>query len=291
MNLDFAETFLDIAGVDDPADMQGRSLRAAAGRAKLPGLAQVGLLPLLRVSRAHSVARHYGVRTDRYKLIHFYELDEWELYDLEKDPNEMKNVYSDPLYRADCADDEAGARGTPPQVWRRWPTRRRRQLPGRRPGGIFKVVGAVRRRCRVYPHATHRPDKGPARSQPMNHRIDRRRFLQVTGTVTLGMGGGRQAAWGAPPASSWLTGPRTPRSSAGDSVVRPIASITTRSTMQSTRSAPLACARSKPIRGRSSAPARPTLSWGRRCRRPYAHRSRSGWPMPALRWPIMASAV
>ena len=45
------------------------------------------------------VKRHYGVRTDRYKLIHFYyDIDEWELYDLEKDPREMKNVYGDPSY-------------------------------------------------------------------------------------------------------------------------------------------------------------------------------------------------
>ena len=47
----------------------------------------------------HSVKRHYGVRTDRYKLIHFYyDVDEWELYDLEKDPHEMKSVYGDPAY-------------------------------------------------------------------------------------------------------------------------------------------------------------------------------------------------
>ncbi len=47
----------------------------------------------------HMVKRHYGIRTDRYKLIHFYyDIDEWELYDLEKDPHEMHNVYDDPAY-------------------------------------------------------------------------------------------------------------------------------------------------------------------------------------------------
>ena len=47
----------------------------------------------------HAVKRHYGVRTDRYKLIHFYhDVDEWELYDLPEDPHEMKNVINDPAY-------------------------------------------------------------------------------------------------------------------------------------------------------------------------------------------------
>ena len=47
----------------------------------------------------HSVKRHYGVRTQRYKLIHFYhDIDEWELYDLKNDPDEMHNIYSDPQY-------------------------------------------------------------------------------------------------------------------------------------------------------------------------------------------------
>ncbi len=44
------------------------------------------------------VRRHYGVRTDRYKLIHFYGLDAWELYDLKQDPDELRNVYADPAY-------------------------------------------------------------------------------------------------------------------------------------------------------------------------------------------------
>ena len=47
----------------------------------------------------HMVKRHYGVRTKRYKLIHFYyDIDAWELYDLEKDPNELNNVYDDAAY-------------------------------------------------------------------------------------------------------------------------------------------------------------------------------------------------
>ena len=49
---------------------------------------------------AHSVRRHYGVRTKRHKLIYFYRINEWELYDLEKDPDEMQSVYDDPAYAA-----------------------------------------------------------------------------------------------------------------------------------------------------------------------------------------------
>ena len=48
---------------------------------------------------SHMVKRHYGVRTDRYKLIHFYyDIDAWELYDLQKDPNELNNIYDEPAY-------------------------------------------------------------------------------------------------------------------------------------------------------------------------------------------------
>ena len=49
----------------------------------------------------HMAKRHYGVRTKRYKLIHFYhDIDAWELYDLEKDPHELRNVFGDPSYAA-----------------------------------------------------------------------------------------------------------------------------------------------------------------------------------------------
>jgi arylsulfatase A-like enzyme len=98
MNLDLAETLLDIGGAPVPGSMQGRSL-----------------VPLLRGEPPadwrgaiyyqyfawpdwHMVRRQYGVRTKRYKLIHFYEVGEWELYDLARDPDEMVSVYGDPAY-------------------------------------------------------------------------------------------------------------------------------------------------------------------------------------------------
>ena len=99
-NLDFAETFLDLAGVEIPAAMQGRSLVPLLRGEDPADWRRSIYYHYWEFPAVHSVRRHYGVRTDRYKLIHFYEDDvnEWELYDLEKDPREMKSVYADPAY-------------------------------------------------------------------------------------------------------------------------------------------------------------------------------------------------
>ncbi|MGB2866539.1 MAG: sulfatase [Sedimentisphaerales bacterium] len=99
MNLDFGATFLDFAGVPVPADMQGESIRKVL-QGKTPGDWRKSMYyHYYEYPGAHSVKRHYGVRTGRYKLIHFYDdIDEWELYDLKKDPKEMKNVFGDPAY-------------------------------------------------------------------------------------------------------------------------------------------------------------------------------------------------
>jgi len=97
-NLDYAETFLDMAGVEVPEDMQGRSLVPLLKGADPEDWRKSIYYHYYEHPGAHSVPRHYGVRTDRYKLIHFYHLGEWELYDLAKDPNEMKSVYDDPAY-------------------------------------------------------------------------------------------------------------------------------------------------------------------------------------------------
>ncbi len=101
-NLDFAETFLDIAGIKAPADMQGTSLVPLFGGAVPSDWRKSHYYHYYEFLgdqfTPHMVRRHYGVRTERYKLIHFYNLEEWELFDLQKDPREMKSVYDDPAY-------------------------------------------------------------------------------------------------------------------------------------------------------------------------------------------------
>jgi arylsulfatase A-like enzyme len=97
-NLDFAETILDMAGVAIPADMQGKTMVPLL-KGKQKGNVHDALYYHFYENQEHKVAKHIGVRTDRYKLIYFYENREWELYDLKKDQSEMKNVYSDPAYK------------------------------------------------------------------------------------------------------------------------------------------------------------------------------------------------
>ena len=97
-NLDFAPTLLDYAGVTIPKDMQGASFRKLAG-GKEKKWRDVIYYTYYEYPSIHMVKRHYGIRTNRYKLIHFYyDVDEWELYELEKDPEELNNVYNDPAY-------------------------------------------------------------------------------------------------------------------------------------------------------------------------------------------------
>jgi arylsulfatase A-like enzyme len=96
LNVDFAPTFLEMAGLAVPADMQGHSL-----------------VPLLRGQRPatwrtswyyryyhdpgdHNTRAHYGVRTETHKLIYFWKKDQWECYDLLRDPDELHNIYNDP---------------------------------------------------------------------------------------------------------------------------------------------------------------------------------------------------
>ena len=100
MNLDFSSTFLDFAGIAIPAEMQGHSLRGIVrGNPPEDWRESIYYHYYEHPHGWHDVRRHYGVRTQRYKLIHYYEEDGfWELFDLAQDPSEMNNVYSDPAY-------------------------------------------------------------------------------------------------------------------------------------------------------------------------------------------------
>jgi len=97
-NLDLAPTFLDYAGVKIPEDMQGMSFRKLVS-GKSSEWRDAVYYTYYEYPSVHMVKRHYGVATDRYKLMHFYyDIDEWEMYDLKTDPMEMKNIYNNPAY-------------------------------------------------------------------------------------------------------------------------------------------------------------------------------------------------
>ena len=99
LNLDFAPTFLDLAGVEKPADIQGESFVPILKGKKPSNWRKSMYYHYYEYPGWHAVKRHYGVRTERYKLIHFYyDIDAWELFDLKKDPDELNNVYNDPAY-------------------------------------------------------------------------------------------------------------------------------------------------------------------------------------------------
>jgi arylsulfatase A-like enzyme len=100
-NLDFAETILDMAGVKVPSDMQGLSMVPVLKGKTPKDWRKEHYYHYYEYPAVHSVKRHYGISTERYKLIHYYhDIDEWELFDLKSDPQEMKNVYNDPSYKA-----------------------------------------------------------------------------------------------------------------------------------------------------------------------------------------------
>lgn len=98
-NLDFAETLIDIAGAKIPEEMQGRSMVPILNGENPSDWRKAHYYHYYEHPSEHNVMRHYGITTDKYKLIHFYyDIDVWELYDLEKDPAELKNVYNVPAY-------------------------------------------------------------------------------------------------------------------------------------------------------------------------------------------------
>lgn len=101
MNVDFGPTFLDLAGIEVPTEMQGRSFRKVLEKkGRIPaGWREAAYYHYYEYPAEHSVKRHYGIRTSDCKLIHFYnDIDQWEMYDMKADPQEMRNVYDDPAY-------------------------------------------------------------------------------------------------------------------------------------------------------------------------------------------------
>jgi arylsulfatase A-like enzyme len=112
LNVDFAQTLLDLAGVPAPSRMQGRSLRGLLRRERPSGWRRAVYYRYWEHDDgSHGVWAHYGVRTERYKLIYYYNdglgqpgasdtvfAPEWELFDLESDPYELTSVYDDPAY-------------------------------------------------------------------------------------------------------------------------------------------------------------------------------------------------
>lgn len=98
-NLDFASTFMDVAGIASDFG-HGKSLVPLFSQKNLPGWRDYIYYHYFEYPAEHKVKRHYGIRTDRYKLIHFYyDIDAWEFYDLQKDPSEINNVIEDPAYQ------------------------------------------------------------------------------------------------------------------------------------------------------------------------------------------------
>ncbi len=100
-NIDYAPTFLELASAPIPDDIQGVSLvPLLQGDAELPQRDAL-YYHYYEYPNEHMVKRHYGIRTDRYKLIHFYyDIDDWEFYDLQNDPHELHNLMDDPRYQS-----------------------------------------------------------------------------------------------------------------------------------------------------------------------------------------------
>ena len=93
-NLDYAQTFLEMAGAEIPANMQGRSLVPILKNGKADDWRKSIYYHYYEYPSVHMIPRHYGIRTERYKLIHFYQFgNEWEMYDLKEDPDELTNIY------------------------------------------------------------------------------------------------------------------------------------------------------------------------------------------------------
>jgi arylsulfatase A-like enzyme len=99
INPDFAPTFMDLAGLAVPADMQGRSLVPLLKGEHPANWRTSYYYRYYHDPGDHNTRAHYGVRTATHKLINFWKKDQWEMFDLVKDPDEMHNLYSDPVQK------------------------------------------------------------------------------------------------------------------------------------------------------------------------------------------------
>lgn len=98
MNLDIGLTLLDAAGTEIPEDMEGESFLPIL-KGNKPEDWRKYVYYQFYANDEHNVPKHIGVRSDRYKLIYFYEYGDWELYDLKEDENEVNNVYGSKDYQ------------------------------------------------------------------------------------------------------------------------------------------------------------------------------------------------
>ena len=100
-NIDYAPTFLDMAGAAIPSDLQGVSLVPLLKGESLSNWRSAIYYHYYEYPSVHMVPRHFGIRTERYKLMKFYQFgEEWEFYDLHSDPDELSNEYNNPDYTA-----------------------------------------------------------------------------------------------------------------------------------------------------------------------------------------------
>lgn len=105
-NIDYAPTLVELAGGRVPAGLHGRSFVSIL-QGQAPADWRRSIYYHFYDSAAHGVPRHYGVRTDRHTLVHFYQTNEWELFDNRNDPQQMRSVYSDPAYATTVRDLQA----------------------------------------------------------------------------------------------------------------------------------------------------------------------------------------
>ncbi|MGC3961224.1 MAG: sulfatase [Verrucomicrobiota bacterium] len=96
LNVDFAPTFLEFAGLPTPAEVQGRSLKSLFAGQQPEDWRKSWYYRYYHYPNEHGTEPHYGVRTERHKLIYFQRINQWELFDLKNDPRELKNIVNTP---------------------------------------------------------------------------------------------------------------------------------------------------------------------------------------------------